>query len=169
MVDGNGILHSLFVPTSCRLSSFFFAICRQTNHVGLCVLSPSSPWIIGCRVQSDPEHHPVCLVHGQACVSTHCLWACSYTPITGNTVRGAERQACCVHMTAQCCGRRRVRDEKPRESGGSDAEQGKQGKEAVNIRGCVQRRVADRQIDSSRQWVRPKKWLLTQQSTEGSG
>ena len=38
-----------------------------------------------------------------------------------------------------------MRDEKRRESGGSDAEQGKQRKEAVNIRGCVERRVADRQ------------------------
>lgn len=79
------------------------AICRQTNHVGLCVLYPSSPWIIGCRVQSDPEHQPVCLVHGQACVSTRCLRACSYTLITGNIARGggrAGRPAVCSHDCA---------------------------------------------------------------------
>ncbi len=53
--------------------------------------------------------------------------------------------------------RERVRDEKQRErereSGGSDAEQGKQRREAVNIGSCMQWRAEEsgRQIDSSRQ------------------
>lgn len=37
----------------------------------------------------------------------------------------AEQHACCVHMAAQCCGRRRVRDEKQREREGErDRERG---------------------------------------------
>lgn len=86
--------------------------------------------------------------------------------ITGNSGWGVERQACCVHMTAQCCGRRRLREEKRRERG-----QGKLRRESVNIGSYMQWRAEEsgRQIDSSRQRVRPKKWLLTQQSIEGSG
>lgn len=55
---------------------------------------------------------------------------------------GAERRACCVHMTAQFCGRRRVRDEKPREreSGGSDAEE----------RSCKYRKL--HRVESGGEW-----------------
>lgn len=105
------------------LSKLLADFCKFAPFVGsqtmwaLCVLFPSSLWIIQCRVQSDPEHHPVWLMHDQACVSAHCLclWARSYTLITGNTGWGAERQACCVHMTAQCCGRRREWEMRNRE------------------------------------------------------
>lgn len=149
-------------------SQVFCANCRQTNHVGLCVLSPSSPWIIGCRVQSDPEHHPVCLVHGQACVSTLCLWACSYTLITGNTVRGGRAAGLlCSHDCAVLWQKESERWETEGEWG-LWCRAGKAGE-----RSCKYTRLraeeSGRQIDSSRQWARPKKWLLTQQSTEGSG
>jgi len=51
-----------------------------------------------------------------------------------------------------------------RESGGSDAEEGENWRGAVNIGSCIQWRA-----ESGRQRVGPKKWLLTQQSAEGSG
>lgn len=60
-----------------------------------------------------------------------------------------------VHMTAQCCGRRRVRDEKQREGEGALAEHGKQRRGAVNVGSCMQKRAvksgrqADRQQAAS--------------------
>lgn len=57
-----------------------------------------------------------------------------------------------MHMTAQRCGRRRVRDEKLRASGGSDAEQGER-RGAVNIGSCMQWQAEEsgRQTGSRRQ------------------
>lgn len=47
-------------------------------------------------------------------------------------------------------------------SGGSDAEQGKQRREAIHIGSYMQWRAED----SGRQRVRPKKWLLTLQRAQ---
>lgn len=97
-------------------------ICGQT--MCLCVLSPSRLWVIECRVQSDPEHHPVCLMHGEACISTHCFWACSYTLITGNAGWGGRAAGLlCSHDCAVLWQKESERWETERESGGSDAEE----------------------------------------------
>lgn len=55
-----------------------------------------------------------------------------------------------VHMTAQCCGRRRVRDEKQREGEGALAEHGKQRRGAVNG-SCMQKRAVKSGRQAGRQ------------------
>lgn len=143
-------------------------VCRQSNHVGLCVLSSSILWIIECRVQSDPEHHPVRLMHGQACVSTHCLRARSYTLITGSTGRGGRAAGLlCSHDCAVLW--HKEWEMRARERVGA-LMQSKESK--AEERSCKYRKLHAEESGwqiGSRQWVGPKRWLLTQQSTDGSG